>query len=123
MENSETRILVAEDDEIVRSLVVVCLEDAGFDVLDAPNGVEALHLIGEPDRIDLLVTDINMPDPNGIAVAIRAQGTYPDMKVLFMSGESDKLALSGLKAGYRFLPKPFTVPRLLAAVDALLRGV
>ena len=121
MDNSKARVLVAEDDEIVRSLVVVCLEDAGFDVLDAPNGTEALHLIGEPDRIDLLVTDINMPDPNGIAVAISAQAAYPDMKVLFMSGESDKLALSGLNA-YRFLQKPFTVPRLLAAVDALLRG-
>src|ERR1700712_395173 len=120
MDKLKARILVAEDDEIVRSLVVACLEDAGFDVLDAPNGTEALHLIGEPDRIDLLVTDINMPEPNGIAVAISAQNVYPDMKVLFVSGGPDELALSGLKASYRFLPKPFSVPSLLSAVDALI---
>jgi CheY-like chemotaxis protein len=115
-----TRALVADDEPFVRMLMVETLEDAGYHVLEACDGVEALRLINDPDNIDLVVTDLNMPGCDGAEVAKRARERHPTVPVLFVSGRSDLIAASGAPAPYGSLPKPFTMTELERAVGSLL---
>ena len=107
---SET-ILVVEDHEGVRSLIVGTLELCGFQVLQAADGAEALRQVAQHvGTIDLLLTDVIMPGMNGKEVADQLAVLRPGIKVLFMSGYSGELiAHHGvLEAGVAYLPKPFT---------------
>ena len=113
---SET-ILVVEDHDDVRQMIIASLESCGFHVLHAPNGREALELAaGYEGTIDLLVTDVIMPGITGKALADQLTPLRPGIKVLFVSGYSGEvIAHRGvLDAGVAYLPKPFT-PAILAA--------
>jgi len=119
---SET-ILVVEDHEAVRSLIVGTLELSGFQVLQAGDGPSALSLAGEfPGNIDLLLTDVIMPGMNGRQVTEHLTALRPGLKVLFISGYSGELiAHRGvLDAGLDYLPKPFTPEALVAKVRQML---
>jgi CheY-like chemotaxis protein len=119
---SET-ILVVEDHEGVRSLIVGTLELCGFHVLQAADGVEALRQVAQHvGPIDLLLTDVIMPGMNGKEVADQLAVLRPGIKVLFMSGYSGELiAHHGvLEAGVAYLPKPFTPDALTAKVREML---
>ena len=103
-------ILVVEDDADLRTLAVLLLTDLGYRVLEAGNGKVALKMLELEDRIDLLLTDVVLPDNMGgkdIADAIRAR--LPMAKVLYMSGYADSaIADHGpLDPDARLLPKPF----------------
>ncbi len=119
---SET-ILVVEDHEGVRGLIVGTLELCGFQVLQASDGSDALlqaeHHSG---TIDLLLTDVIMPGMNGKEVADRLAAVRPGIKVLFISGYSGELiAHRGvLDAGVDYLPKPFTPDALAGKVREML---
>jgi CheY-like chemotaxis protein len=115
-----TRALVVDDEPLVRMLMVETLEDAGYDVFEACDGAEALRLINDPDHVDVVVTDFNMPGCNGTEVAKRAREKHPRVPVLFVSGRSDLIAASGAPAPYGSLPKPFTMTELATAVNSLL---
>ena len=83
-------ILVVEDEEPVRNMVRETLEDAGYRVFNAANGVEALELMSRSrDPIHLLLTDVVMPKKGGRALATRVASLYPETKILFMTGYVD----------------------------------
>ena len=118
---SET-ILVVEDEEPVRRMLVESLREGGYRVLEAANSVEALPL-GEhyEDRIDLLVTDVIMPQMSGSELAKRLRSVRPNMAVLFISGYSGVVAQSDLlEPGIEMLAKPFDYMILARTVRRLL---
>jgi two-component system cell cycle sensor histidine kinase/response regulator CckA len=119
---SET-ILVVEDHEGVRSLIVGTLELCGFQVLQAADGLEALLQAKQhAGTIDLLLTDVIMPGMNGKEMADQMAASRPGIKVLFISGYSGEvIAHHGvLDAGVAYLPKPFTPDTLAAKVREML---
>jgi signal transduction histidine kinase len=113
--NFET-VLVVEDEQIVRELVCEVLEDQGYNVLCAPDGIEALQQAEAYDgEIHLLVTDVIMPHMNGHELAGKLSELRPEMKILYVSGYSDNdIGDHGvLDPRYELLQKPFT-PQTLA---------
>ncbi len=113
--NFET-VLVVEDEEIVRELVCEVLEDHGYNVICAPDGIEALRVAeGYDGEIHLLVTDVIMPHMNGHELAGKLSELRPEMKILYVSGYSDNdIGDHGvLDPRYELLQKPFT-PQTLA---------
>ncbi|MEZ4589079.1 MAG: ATP-binding protein [Gemmatimonadales bacterium] len=118
-------VLVAEDDDDVRRVVVRILERGGHAVLAARDGMEALErLERHRGEIDLLLTDIVMPGMRGIALADRFQAVLPGTPVLFVSGySSDPPPLDSSGGPRGFVRKPVEIEVLLAAVaDMLARG-
>jgi CheY-like chemotaxis protein len=116
-------ILIAEDDEMVRSLVKETLLRQGYDVLDAAGPVEA-QKIAETHRgaIHLLITDVVMPKINGRDLAARLSKRRPLMKVLYMSGYTDGAVVNNgiLRKEVAFLQKPFTPAGLAQKVRDVL---
>jgi len=122
---SET-ILVVEDEEVVRELICAVLRESGYDVLSAGSASEGLKFgRDQENQIDLLVTDIVMPDMHGPELARELAPLRPDMKVLFVSGysESDISDQGVLEPGLVVLQKPFTQEGLSRKVRELLDSV
>jgi YesN/AraC family two-component response regulator len=97
----------------------------GYRVLEANSGQEALHLIeADPDSVDLLLTDIIMPDMNGQELAERTHRLHPEIKVLLISGYTDRSDFHewAARLGVVFLPKPFNVEELERTVREVLDG-
>jgi PAS domain S-box-containing protein len=113
-------ILVVEDDSGVRRFVCRVLEAAGYTVLEAGGGEEALE-VARSAQIHLLLTDVVMPGMRGKEVATRITAGHPLSKVLYISGHTDISIVNAgvLEAGIAFLAKPFTSQALLEAVDAM----
>jgi CheY-like chemotaxis protein len=116
------RILVAEDEDGVRKLVCRVLKSLGYEVLEARRGEQAVALGEAAGRLDLLLTDIRMPDLSGIEVADQLRARRPGLRVLFMSGYIDDPALRGRLAAESALvvDKPFTTAQLSEKVRAAL---
>jgi PAS domain S-box-containing protein len=115
-------ILLAEDDTIMRRLTRKMLEQHGYKVLEAEDGHAALKIIASGDTpIDLTLTDVVMKGMTGPELVLRLVDSYPQMKVVYMSGYTGELvAHQGLDASIRLLEKPFTRALLLKTVDAAL---
>ncbi len=116
-------VLVVEDQEEVRSLVMMVLKRQGYRLLEAKNGKQALSVAEHhPGPIHLLLTDLVMPGMNGKDLADRLQLARPSMRVLFMSGYPDKvLPNSAVSNGdVHFIAKPFTPVTLAGRVRELL---
>ena len=119
---SET-VLLVEDEEGVRTLSVHVLENCGFTVLEARDGVEALRVAGQHHgRIDLLVTDVVMPRMGGRKVAEHLVTVHPDVKVLYVSGYTDDTVVRHgiLEGQVAFLQKPFSPASLVLTVRKVL---
>ncbi|MBB6123544.1 cell cycle two-component system response regulator CpdR [Sphingobium subterraneum] len=113
------RILLAEDDDAMRQYLARALEKSGYDVVSVDRGTAAVPLI-ESDRFDLLLTDIVMPEMDGIELAQHAATIAPDMRVMFITG----FAAVTLKAGKampeaKVLSKPFHLRDLVLEVDRM----
>jgi CheY-like chemotaxis protein len=118
-------LLVVEDEEIVRDFVCAALEEQGYRVLAAVNGLSGLELASEyKGEIDLLITDVIMPGMNGPELARKLAEVRPDIPVLFVSGYSDNdLARHGnLPSDIQFLEKPFSPATLAAKVREVLNA-
>ena len=114
-------VLLAEDEAAVRKLAARVLEREGFTVLAAENGARALELIeGRESELDLVVTDLVMPDLGGRELAQRLRSRVPDIPVLFMSGYDEELIADG-GTSQEFLAKPFTPAELASRVVEALR--
>jgi signal transduction histidine kinase/ActR/RegA family two-component response regulator len=120
--NGEEIILVVEDEERVRQLSVETLRELGYTVVQASDGAQALAVMTMQPRIDLLFTDIVMPDMNGRRLADEARKMRPDLKVLYTTGYTrDAIVHNGvLDPNVTFVPKPFTIGQLAVKVRKML---
>ncbi len=117
------RILIAEDEEGIRSLVARALAQDGHDVLTANDGAEALDLLArERGDFALLLTDIRMPVMDGIALALAAARDHPAVAILLMTGYADQRERAhGLDALiHDVITKPFSLASIRAAVTEAL---
>ena len=115
---SAPRILVVEDEFLIRLTLVEALKDEGFDVVEAETGDAALPMILSDTTIGVLLTDIQMPGAlDGTALATRARETRPDLPVLYMTGRPPPGA--GGSALDRYIGKPYTLAAICEAVRAL----
>jgi two-component system cell cycle sensor histidine kinase/response regulator CckA len=117
-------ILVVEDEETVRHLVVSMLKSSGYQVIAPATPHEALRICEEFSApVDLLLTDVVLPDTDGIEVAQKAVASRPNLRILLMSGYTEHalLRLPGYGRGAPFIQKPFTKATLTAKVREVLR--
>jgi CheY-like chemotaxis protein len=126
--NGETRrktVLVVDDEEAIRWLASLALVEAGYDVIEARDGDEALATLDTDETIDLLITDLMTPGSlEGDALVARCLRRRPDLKVLYVTGFVERLfdRKPTLAAGEAFLEKPFTMNGLKEAVAYVLWG-
>ncbi|MFT3801547.1 MAG: PAS domain-containing protein [Burkholderiaceae bacterium] len=115
-------ILVIEDDDVVRELLVQALSELSFDVLQASDGPQGLDILRGRQRIDLLLSDIGLPGLNGRQVADAARVQRPNLKVLFMTGYAEVAATANgfLRPGMALIAKPFAIEVLTARVCELI---
>ena len=115
-------ILIVEDDELVRELGVEFLSDAGFEILEASNGEEALSLLETNPNITVLFTDINMPGPlDGIALASVAAVQWPHLAIIIGSGKALPRS-GGLLSGITFIRKPCDPERVVQLIRERMTG-
>ena len=118
-------ILLVEDEEGLRALNARGLASRGYTVLEAGNGLEAIDLLEKFDgQIDLVVSDVVMPEMDGPTLARELRSRNPDLKIIFVSGYAEDAFQKNLPdhGQYAFLPKPFTLKQLVAAVKETLAG-
>jgi two-component system cell cycle sensor histidine kinase/response regulator CckA len=112
-------ILLVEDEEGLRSLNARGLRSRGYSVIEASNGVEALEALEEKEgAVDLVVSDVVMPEMDGPTLLKTMRGRNPDLKIIFVSGYAEDAFEKSLPENqqFAFLPKPFTLSQLVAAV-------
>jgi CheY-like chemotaxis protein len=117
-------ILIVEDDKDLREMLKVSLLKRKYTVLEASNGNEAL-LRFKPQITDLVITDLIMPDEDGLKVIMKIKGIKPSIKVIAMSGggkagPGNYLNLAKALGADEIFPKPFSVNDLLKKIDNLL---
>lgn len=123
-----SRILVIDDDPAVLGTVRKLLERDGHEVLVAQDGKEGMRIVrARSEEIDLVVTDLIMPEQEGIETIMALQEEFPRLKILAMSGggavdPSGPLADARLLGAGEILAKPFSLEQLREAVDRLLEG-
>jgi CheY-like chemotaxis protein len=116
-------VLIVDDEEIVRMVMVETLADQGFAVLEAKDGESGLSILQSDKPISLLVTDVGLPGTlNGRQMADAARALRPDLKVLFITGYADAevMAKAGAEPDLEILPKPFELDVLAARVGQML---
>ena len=120
-ENEKGRVLVVDDDAGVRDVVRSMLESAGYQVVVAENGKEAMKLL-ETERADLILTDLVMPEQEGIETIKTLRRQYPDLKVVAMSGAfgGDYLRIAAYLGAHATLAKPIQMNTLLRLVEKTL---
>jgi len=118
-----SRVLIVDDEEAMRLLVARAIAMDGHEILTAADGAEALDILSGPNgSFDLLLTDIQMPIMDGIALALTAARDFPQLTILLMTGFADQRErASGLSAiAHDVISKPFSVADIRTAVaDAL----
>jgi two-component system, cell cycle response regulator CpdR len=117
------RVLIADDESSMRTLVARAIALDGHDVVTAEDGAEALDILErESGAFDLLLTDIQMPIMDGIALALSAARDFPDLRILLMTGFADQRERAhGLNAiVHDVVAKPFSVADIRTAVAAAL---
>jgi PAS domain S-box-containing protein len=120
-EGKDKVVLVAEDEDIVRLVVVEVLGDLGYRALEAADGPAALRILKSRQRIDLLITDIGLPDINGRQVVDQARGDRSNLKVLYMTGYAESAASSEfLEDGAEIITKPFSMDKLAAKIQQVI---
>lgn len=113
------RVLLVEDEDAVRSFAVEALKRQGYEVFEAASGAEAIDLMTEIDgKVDIVVSDVIMPEMDGPTMITELRKREPDLKVIFVSGYPDDAFKNNLEpdAKFAFLPKPFSLAQLAAKV-------
>jgi len=115
-------VLVVDDDETIRELVAAVLQYQGYRLRTAGSGLEGLSILRQ-QRVDLLITDVEMPLLDGRQLARRARRLRPHLPILFVSGGTVATSLERNVHGgpCALLRKPFTFARLVSLVEELLR--
>jgi two-component system cell cycle sensor histidine kinase/response regulator CckA len=116
-------ILLVEDEEGLRSLNARGLRSRGYTVVEASNGIEALEMFEEQDRnIDLVVSDVVMPEMDGPTLLKEMRALNPDLKIIFVSGYAEEAFEKSLPEGqqFAFLAKPFALSALIEKVKGTM---
>jgi signal transduction histidine kinase/CheY-like chemotaxis protein len=118
----DTIVLVVEDEEPVRHMTVDALRELGYTVVQASDGKEALRHLQLQPRVDVMFTDIVMPDMTGRELVDQARKSRPDLKVLYTTGYTRNAVVHNgvLDRDVAFLPKPFTLEQLAAKIRDVL---
>src|SRR5579862_329050 len=121
---SSLRVLVVDDDFLARSYAKHVLDVAGYDVVGAGSGLEALQVVKQPPTFDLFVLDVVMPQMSGTELARHIRQSSPDAKILYVTGHSDQLFTDrgALWEHEAFIGKPVSPEALREAVSLLLHG-
>jgi two-component system cell cycle sensor histidine kinase/response regulator CckA len=112
-------ILLVEDEDGLRSLNARGLRSRGYTVIEAANGLEAIEMLEEEQgAVDLVVSDVVMPEMDGPTMLAQMREKNPNLKIIFVSGYAEDAFEKSLPEGqqFNFLPKPFTLSQLVAAV-------
>ena len=120
------KVLIMEDEVNIRSFVVINLKRAGFDVLEAGDGQEALDRIAENPDVGVAILDIMVPgDMDGFEVCRRIRATNKQMGILMLTARTQEMdKVTGLMTGaYDYVTKPFSPAELTARIDALYRRI
>lgn len=118
MSTTPSIILVVEDDDIVRMLIVDVLEELEFKVLEADGSEQALEILNALDqRIDLMMTDVGLPGMDGRQLALKARELRPALPILFASGYAESIDVPG---GMFLIGKPFSIDQLRDKVKSIL---
>jgi two-component system cell cycle sensor histidine kinase/response regulator CckA len=123
LHNGSESILFVEDNEEVRNFTLRALQQLGYIVSEASNGMEALNLLRNGHaRMDLLISDVIMPEMGGKELADHVRAIWPEIKILFTSGYTDNhIVHSGkLQAGVNFIHKPYSIESLSAKIREVL---
>jgi CheY-like chemotaxis protein len=122
VQKARERVLVVEDEELIRLMLVEVLDDEGFEVFEASTGDEAAKLIENPDGFQAVVTDIHMPgERDGIAVGRHARRRHPGIPIIYCTGRPD--VLSGAETlGHRdvLVRKPYVPSQVVVALRRFL---
>ncbi|AGN79517.1 MULTISPECIES: response regulator [Pseudomonas] len=111
-------LLVVEDDDIVRMLMVEVLDELGYTVIEAEDGEAALQVLANPSQpLELMMTDVGLPDMRGDVLAGKARELRPLLPVLFASGYADSI---NVPEGMHLIGKPFSIDQLRDKVVAIL---
>jgi two-component system cell cycle sensor histidine kinase/response regulator CckA len=116
-------ILLVEDEEAVRAFAARALASRGYKVHEAGSGIEALQVMKEAGgKVDLVVSDVVMPELDGPSLLKELRRTRPDLKIIFVSGYAEDAFRKNLPEGeiFHFLPKPFSLKQLAVAVKETL---
>ena len=121
-------ILVVDDAEGIRKMVCSMLTQNGYACLEASDGAEALEVLERGARVQLVLTDIVMPNMNGSDLAAHLSRSQPEVRILFMSGYADEAIVRSVERSPQlFLEKPFTATaltqRIRQTLDAPWRGM
>jgi CheY-like chemotaxis protein len=118
------RILVIDDDRDIREILVEMLTDAGYEAAEASSGREGIRLYRQAP-FDLVITDLVMPEKDGLEVVMELRRDFPKVKIITLSGNpygSSSLKTSKALGAARTLGKPFTEAQLLTAVREVLES-
>lgn len=114
-------VLVAEDDVIVRIVIADDLRFAGFEVIEAGSGTEALAHLSTDRHVDLILSDVHMPGRlNGIDLAAIVMDRFPQTRIILCSGSADAHEMVGI-SGIPFIDKPYRPETIIALVALLLK--
>jgi PAS domain S-box-containing protein len=117
-------VLVVEDEPVVRGVIMEMLGEQGYRTLEAVDGPSGLRMLRTSERIDLLVTDVGLPGINGRQLADQARETRPDLKILFITGYAESVAIANgfLQPGMEMITKPFDLDNLSRRIRAMVSG-
>jgi PAS domain S-box-containing protein len=117
-------VMVIEDEPVVRGVVLEMLAEQGYRVLEAVDGPSGLKILRSNEPVDLLVTDVGLPGMNGRQVADQARESRPELKILFITGYAESVAISDgfLQPGMEMITKPFELDHLAWRIRAMLSG-
>ncbi|QNE32402.1 response regulator [Sphingomonas sp. NBWT7] len=117
-------VLVIDDEATIRHLIAEVLDEAGYTIINAADGVAGLKVLQSGGHIDLLITDVGLPGGmNGRQVADAARELQPGLKVLFITGYAENAAVGNghLEHGMALLTKPFSIDALVGKIDDMMR--
>lgn len=120
------RILIAEDEDVIRDFIVINLKRAGYDVVDVPDGEQALQVFEQSGGdFDVVVLDIMMPGIDGFGVCEKIRAASNTIGIIMLSAKSQEMdKVRGLMTGADdYITKPFSPSELVARVDAIYRRV
>ena len=121
------RILIIDDEQQIRSMLRLMLERDGYEVVEAPDGIEGIKTYRQ-NPADLIITDLIMPNKDGIGMIIELQKEFPDVKIIAMSGGGLNKPEGYLKGAKKLgaactLTKPIDREKMLRAVKNVIKGM